>query len=320
MTSLPTDEKLLSANPGATLRKARMAKGLSLQEVASQLNLSISILTNLEAGALERLPGHTFARGYVRAYAKLLGLDQAPLVEAYDQFSGSNAQGSDVTSLGRIKEPVRMGKGLRQLITSALLLLVVVAGYLWWQERSADSRDHSSVVIGQVEVERVDGTTLIHSLDEPEDQAVQSAESISPQTVIVTEEVAAPGDEAPATVANAEAVAPVAAQDAVPPTAPAAPAAPVAPAEAVATAQPVAGEGLVSINLTRDCWVQLTDANGQVLLSALKRGGESVEIAGKTPLELRLGYAPGAQVSFNGQPVDLTGSVTGETARIKLGQ
>jgi cytoskeleton protein RodZ len=317
MTSLPTDQTLLSGNPGATLRKARMDKGLALQDVASQLNLSVSTLTNLEAGALERLPGHTFARGYIRAYAKLLGLDQAPLVAAFDQFSGSNAQGSNVNSLGRIKEPVRLGKGLRQLISSALLLLVVVAGYLWWQERSADSRDHSSVVIGQVEVERVDGTTLIHSLDEPEDQAVQSAESISPQTVIVTEEVAAPGDEAPAIVANAEAVAPVAAQDAVPPTAPAVP---VAPAVAVATAQPVAGEGLVSINLTRDCWVQLTDANGQVLLSALKRGGESVEIAGKTPLELRLGYAPGAQVSFNGQPVDLTGSVSGETARIKLGQ
>ena len=67
-------------NPGDTLRQARESNGWSLAEVALKLNLTSTSLANLEAGAFDKLPGHTFARGYIRAYAKLLGIDQTVLV------------------------------------------------------------------------------------------------------------------------------------------------------------------------------------------------------------------------------------------------
>ncbi|MNG34855.1 cytoskeletal protein RodZ [compost metagenome] len=52
----------------------------------------------------------------------------------------------------------------------------------------------------------------------------------------------------------------------------------------------------------------------------MKRRGESVELVGKAPLELRLGFARGAQVRLDGQPVDVAAFTHGETARLKLGQ
>jgi cytoskeleton protein RodZ len=85
------------------------------------------------------------------------------------------------------------------------------------------------------------------------------------------------------------------------------------------SSNPAAGDAVVSVQFTANCWAQLTDANGKVLFSALKRAGESLELAGKPPLELRLGYARGAQVSFNGQSIDVAPYTSGETARIKLG-
>src|SRR5690606_11949580 len=99
-------------------------------------------------------------------------------------------------------------------------------------------------------------------------------------------------------------------------------AAPTAPAaeNITATVAPAAGEAVVNLQFTADCWTQLTDADGKVLLSALKRRGDSVELVGKAPLELRLGYARGAVVLVNGQPVDVASSTHGETARLKLGQ
>jgi hypothetical protein len=86
-------------------------------------------------------------------------------------------------------------------------------------------------------------------------------------------------------------------------------------------AEPVlaAGQGQVSVTFSADCWTQPTDANGKILFSGLKRGGESLNIVGKAPLELRLGFARGAQVSYNGQTVDVSPFITGETARLKLG-
>ena len=95
-------------NPGETLRQARESNGWSLAEVALKLNLTVTSLSNLEAGAFDKLPGHTFARGYIRAYAKLLGMDQTVLVQQFDQSTGTDSQGSNVHSLGRIEEPVRV--------------------------------------------------------------------------------------------------------------------------------------------------------------------------------------------------------------------
>lgn len=89
---------------------------------------------------------------------------------------------------------------------------------------------------------------------------------------------------------------------------------------AAPTVTPAAGEARVNLQFTADCWTQLTDANGKVLLMALKRRGESVELVGKAPLELRLGFARGAQVLVDGQSVDVTPFIHNETARLKLGQ
>ena len=65
---------------------------------------------------------------------------------------------------------------------------------------------------------------------------------------------------------------------------------------------------------------QVTDANGKVLTSGLKRANDSVDVSGKPPLAVRLGVARAAQVSYNGQPVDVTPFTSGQTARMKLGQ
>jgi cytoskeleton protein RodZ len=92
--------------------------------------------------------------------------------------------------------------------------------------------------------------------------------------------------------------------------------APTPPAEPVSVA---AGEGLVQIDFSADCWTQITDANGRVLVSAVKRKGETLQVAGKAPLEVRLGFANGAQLSYNGAPITLR-ATSGGTARVTLGQ
>jgi transcriptional regulator with XRE-family HTH domain len=99
-------------NPGETLRKVRESRDLALNDVAVQLNLTAQALRNLEAGAFDKLPGHTFARGYIRAYAKLMGMDPSRLVSDFDQYTGTDANGSSVASLARIEEPARVSQSL----------------------------------------------------------------------------------------------------------------------------------------------------------------------------------------------------------------
>ena len=157
-------------NPGETLRQARESNGWSLEEVALKLNLTTTSLGNLENGAFDKLPGHTFARGYIRAYAKLLGTDQAILVQQFDQFTGTDSQGSNVHGLGRIEEPVRVSHTILRIVSLLLLIAVIGGGFVWWQDQtSLRSKDLTSNAMEHVEVESADGTTQIHPLDEPED-------------------------------------------------------------------------------------------------------------------------------------------------------
>lgn len=330
-------------NPGETLRQARESNGWSLAEVALKLNLTTTSLSNLEAGAFDKLPGHTFARGYIRAYAKLLGMDQAVLVQQFDQSTGTDSQGSNVHSLGRIEEPVRVSHTILRIVSLLLLVAVIGGGFVWWQDQtSMRTKDLIGLAPEHVEVEGADGTTQIHPLDEPEDQAVVEGQTEGgtalalPQAEAPAEapeqaQVTAPAAPAAPTtpVAPAHTPAPVVAAPVTPAApAPAAPAAPVpavaapvaAAAPAPAAATPVAGQGQVQVQFTSDCWTQVTDGSGKVLFSGLKRKGDSLAVNGKPPFSVRLGFARGAQVSYNGQPVDVAPFTSGETARLKLGQ
>ncbi|WP_339501368.1 RodZ family helix-turn-helix domain-containing protein [Pseudomonas silesiensis] len=323
-------------NPGETLRQARESNGWSLAEVALKLNLTVNSLSNLEAGAFDKLPGHTFARGYIRAYAKLLGMDQTVLVQQFDQSTGTDSQGSAVHSLGRIEEPVRVSHTILRIVSLLLLIAVIGGGFIWWQDQtSSRPKDVVSLSPEHVEVEGADGTTQIHPLDEPEDQAVAQGQAEGATALVLPQagtsadastaaEANAPAAQAPA--APTQGTAPVVATPATPaPAVPAVPApvvtAPVAPTvPAPVAAAPVAGPGQVQLRYTADCWTQVTDGTGKVLLSGLKRKGENVSVSGKPPFTVRLGFARGAQVSYNGQAVDVAPFTSGETARLKLGQ
>jgi cytoskeleton protein RodZ len=331
-------------NPGETLRQARESNGWSLAEVALKLNLTVTSLSNLEAGAFDKLPGHTFARGYIRAYAKLLGMDQTVLVQQFDQSTGTDSQGSNVHALGRIEEPVRVSHTILRIVSLLLLIAVIGGGFVWWQDQtSLRNKEVTSLAPEHVEVEGADGTTQIHPIDEPEDQAVAegqaegatalalpqsetTAESTGAEPAAPATAPAAPAATTPA--APAHTPAPVVANPATPaPNVPATPAptvtAPVVAATPAPTAEaavPATGDGQVQLQFTADCWAQVTDGRGKVLFSGLKHKGDSVSVSGKPPLAVRLGVARAAQVSYNGQPVDIAPFTSGETARLKLGQ
>lgn len=321
-------------NPGELLRLAREKRDWSQAEVARKLNLTVSSLNHVETGAFDKLPGHTFARGYIRAYAKLMDLDQAALVDAFDRYTGTHAKGSDVHSLGRIEEPVRLSHNILRGVSLLLLVAVVGGGFFWWQDQgSLRGKELAKIALEHVEVESADGTTQIHPLDEPEDQAVSAGQQPESAPLALEQGAAeqpAAAEQAPvsseATIATAP-VQPAPAASPAPVTPPvqatAAPAPAPAPAPAVAAVEPAAvpaGSAKVAIQFTADCWTQVSDGNGKVLFSAIKRKGDNLELTGKPPFAVRLGFARGAQVSYNGQPVDVAPFTSGETARLKLGQ
>lgn len=70
------------------LRAGRANKGLSLEDVAKITKIQQRILERLEAGKLEGLPAEVFVRGFVRSYARCVGLDETEALQRYSTAAG----------------------------------------------------------------------------------------------------------------------------------------------------------------------------------------------------------------------------------------
>jgi cytoskeleton protein RodZ len=68
---------------GAALQGARERRGFSLDELAHRTKISVRVLRAIESNACHEVPQGIFMRGYLRAYAREVGLDPNALVEQY---------------------------------------------------------------------------------------------------------------------------------------------------------------------------------------------------------------------------------------------
>ncbi len=75
------------ATPGALLAAQREAMGLTVEQIADQLKLAVRQVKALEAGDYAALPNMAVTRGFVRAYAKVLKMDAAPLIAMIDALA-----------------------------------------------------------------------------------------------------------------------------------------------------------------------------------------------------------------------------------------
>ena len=120
--------------PGRTLRDARAARGPSLEDVANVTRIPRSSLECLENGDYDRLPAPVFIRGFMRAYARTVGLDGASVVRLYDLNQGreeTEEAPEAVAGRARTVSPIRTtqrGGGTHLLRGGYALLGAVVIG------------------------------------------------------------------------------------------------------------------------------------------------------------------------------------------------
>ena len=116
--------------PGRLLKTAREAQGIPEREAADRLNLMPGYVAILERDDYEALRSPPFARGYVKAYGKLLGLDEEQLLTCFDQLGDSDQEQLQKRVETRPLQLQRTGLGV--VIGLAVLLLLVLT--LWWRQ------------------------------------------------------------------------------------------------------------------------------------------------------------------------------------------
>ncbi|MDO8862123.1 helix-turn-helix transcriptional regulator [Haliea sp. E1-2-M8] len=117
-------------SPGAMLQAAREARGLTALNVAERLFWLPEYVAFIERDEFERLRRPAFARGYVRAYARMLGLDEALVLAGFDEVRPLPAVPSARARSARPLPLQRTGVGI---IFGLGVLALLVLG-LWWAQ------------------------------------------------------------------------------------------------------------------------------------------------------------------------------------------
>jgi len=126
----PIDKDERSA--GTLLRQGRETAGMSIEQVADKLNLLQSVISSLEKDCHERIRGETFVRGYMRNYARLVGIDDTEVVNRYNATRGSVRAESRFT---RRSDGKNNSAGAGQ-VGLVLVLLGLAVGWLFVNRES----------------------------------------------------------------------------------------------------------------------------------------------------------------------------------------
>jgi cytoskeleton protein RodZ len=271
--------------PGSRLAKARAAANLSIEQVAASLNLTIGVVTALERDDAEQLPASVFVRGYIRNYARLVGLRDEELVSQFE-----NTRAPDVPLELRPRpasEAPRMHRGVSARAVMAVLLLVGAGSVAWWWAQG-----------GRIDVAGLTGSA-------PLAPAAQSSEP-APAFVAPAPPVQVPPPAEPVTPSSAGA--PPSAPDALTATesGTTAPSVPVVEPEPAPEPPPppVPSGHKLSLALSDDVWVEVVDDDGSRLVFDMLRSGTSREVTGEGPFLVLLGKAGAVQVELDGRSVD----------------
>lgn len=319
---------------GEKLRQARETQGLTHADVVTKLKLGPRQIESLEAESLDQLPGEVFTRGFVRNYARLLGLDPEQLIVPLDPHAVV------AETLTAPSEGVLFSSpGLRRWVLLPLLALgffvALVAILYYWLRQGEDALVSTPVApVPAILTPAAPPAPLPLAADPLPAPAVAPADTAPVMTPVPA---LPPAGASPAATSSAPVPAPEAAKPVTPAAAaPTAPGKPVAtpsalatpPAPPLVTAKPAdsapaanhslpPGQHLLRLNPALDAWIQIVDGQGK-RFSKLVRAGSSESFAGVAPFKLVVGEAAQVQLTYDGHAIDLSPFIGQKVARLTL--
>jgi cytoskeleton protein RodZ len=301
---------------GERLKLEREKRKITLEQISATTKISTRMLQALEEEKFTQLPGGIFNKGFVRAYARMLGLDEEQAISDYLEASGeappvraelagreSASRGTPVRitddNSGRLE--IRAEMASRQLpwgVFAVVLLIVALALSLWShrrreQERLAHpSRPVQSSETGSVSSNRSssDGSAPLYgSASAPSSTSATASPAVSPVSA------AEPSTAAISTDKNS--------------TAP--------PSQTPTAVNPAPAEFVVTVHARDESWLSVV-VDGQPVGSETLAAGDQRAFHGRKLVIAKVGNAAALDFQFNGKAL-LVGGVAGEVKKVTIG-
>jgi cytoskeleton protein RodZ len=262
---------------GDRLRREREMRGITLDEITESTKISRRHLEALEGEHFDQLPGGVFNKGFVRAYARFLGIDEDQAVADYSAASNEQPEPENKFPLEIHEEPNRELNPRRSklpLVFAVAALVGVLVGYFFFLK----SKSHGPEATQP-------GGAQASSAPAPEPVTVKPPTQVRATPVTADHTPVAPAPVKPAKQ-----------------TQPAVEAAAAPPAK-----KPAEKTFVVLIKAKEDAWVSIVADGKSVMQKVLIADRKKLVKAGKQ-IVLRTGNAGGIDVSFNGKSLGAIGN------------
>jgi cytoskeleton protein RodZ len=277
--SEPAD-KTAASTVGHRLRAARERQGLTLQKVSEDLHLDLPVVEAMEENRFRALGAPVYARGHLRKYAQLLGLDVEAVLASYEAEHAGPVEPKLVPSTTEhpAMPPERRTTPLRlALVGGALALVAATAVGAWWYLSARRGAESPPIATPPVAQEAASARDTVASVPAPavEEAAARERPNLKPLQ----------------------------------------PARPAAPA-----ATPADGSSArLRLHFLADSWVEIYDATGARLLFDQRVAESARTVVGVPPFKVLLGNYAAVEMTLDGRPVVVPDRARyGATARFRV--
>jgi cytoskeleton protein RodZ len=284
-----TVEEQPSSGLGEMLRQAREQAGYSQQDVAKELHLKLEIIQGMDDELLDELPEPAYVRGYLRSYARLIGLDPEVVLETYSKLKPETPEWEFNEPA---KHEVAQGRSLTPVtVTVFVIILGLLVTWLLTEGNGGKDSKDEPVVVAEVPASIDANTETVVEMAQPVEAEVLSDVTPEPETTVplvdespVQEELVVLEQEVTEEVTVAE----DSLED--------------------FTLASVQADGADSVVLTfnNESWAEVIDANGVQLLRGLMKKNSVQQLSGTAPFSVFLGNTPAVEIRINNVVFDAT--------------
>jgi len=300
---------------GEFFKQVRETKGLTIDEVASKTRIRSDFVKALEEGNFAKLPDQVFARGFVRSYARSLGLDEEDAIHRFIQSAGAFYEKQDERERLKVRQvqEERKRQANRKAVAIAIGIAVVTLVFLL-------SREQSSLLVRRptTDLPTASGKRMSPPAGEGREAPARTetdnpvrnpkskpAEIAAPSSPVRTESGSSRGSgPSPGTAASSGQTAP--------PLPPIGSDGPLGGISLEGSAE-VPDQLVLDLEATELSWVVI-QIDGGSPQEALLRPGEKAKWKGQDQFLLTLGNAGGVKAELNGKPQRAFGP-SGKVAR-----
>jgi len=283
-------KELIPMRPGDILRFERGQKGLTLEQASRQSRIRLSVIDAIETGETGAIPS-VYLRGYIRNYARFLGVDPAELESQMEHVHGAEPEVRTVFTV-----ETKRGNSEKWLKVSSYLVASALMATLAWQFT------HEAVRFSQGDSQLTSATAapeepMETGKEEPATAARSSNTHLSASIAPV--EMLKQDSGLSGNSAAEQAWAAIGGQS---------------ETLAASAFQPQT----LTVTASADTWIEITDVNGEQLELDLVRAGSNREYRGLAPFQVMIGRASAVVLTMDGQAIDLGPHTRGNVARMTL--